>query len=103
MKNIYEKKIYKYLSFVLISFIYFFIAYGNRFGEDLFFASGDNYQITDLSNFLSKKYGVWEYFQNGRVDNQYFANYLYRLLELFFPFYHYSNKKSFFFKHTLFF
>jgi hypothetical protein len=84
MKNIYEKKIYKYLSFVLISFIYFFIAYGNRFGEDLFFASGDNYQITDLSNFLSKKYGVWEYFQNGRVDNQYFANYLYRLLELFF-------------------
>ena len=94
MENIYGKKIYKYLTFILLAFIYFFIAYINRFGEDIFFASGDNYQIVDISTFLSKKFGVWEYFQNGRIDNQYFANYIYSLLELLFNLFKVSHNYS---------
>ena len=64
MNQFFEKKIFKISTIALIFIFYVIISYNNRFDVDFFFASGDNYQVTDLSNYLYKKYGLWEFFQN---------------------------------------
>ncbi len=91
MNQFFEKKIFKISTIALIFIFYVIISYNNRFDVDFFFASGDNYQVTDLSNYLYKKYGLWEFFQNGRVDNQYFSNYFYLILKIFFSLFKIDN------------
>ncbi len=68
---------YKKLSFFFIIIFYFLIAINNQFPQGYFFASGDNYQVINFQNFFEKKLGVWEYSQNGRVNNNYYSTFYY--------------------------
>ena len=87
-------KNHKYITFLLIFVFYFVIAINNQFPENSFFASGDNYQIINFDNYFEKKFGVWEYSQAGRVNNNYYSIFYYTIISYFFSFLSISSTYS---------
>jgi hypothetical protein len=89
--NFSNNKKNKFIYFFLVFLFFFICSYNNSIEAGLFFASGDNYQIVDLSNYLSKKFGIWEFFESGRINNNFFSDFLYHSIFIIFSKFYIDN------------